>query len=255
MNVTYDFTGQVALVTGASAGMGLAASKAFAKAGAAVVVSDVDADSVQRLADELTADGHEALAVVCDVADDAQVEALVKQAVEKYGKLDMAYNNAGVQPIPAEMADQSLDDYERVMGINLRGVWSCMRHELAQMRTQGSGAIVNCSSVGGLVGGKALGAYYGSKHGVIGLTKSAAMDYAAQGIRINAVCPGAIKTPMVAKMLEEQKDAMDEFLKLQAIGRLGTTDEIANSVLWLCSDAASFVTGASLAVDGCFTAN
>lgn len=255
MNVTYDFTGQVALVTGASAGMGLATSKAFAKAGAAVVVSDVDADSVQRLADELTADGHEALAVVCDVADDAQVEALVKQAVEKYGKLDMAYNNAGVQPIPAEMADQSLDDYERVMGINLRGVWSCMRHELAQMRSQGNGAIVNCSSVGGLVGGKALGAYYGSKHGVIGLTKSAAMDYAAQGIRINAVCPGAIKTPMVAKMLEEQKDAMDEFLKLQAIGRLGTTDEIANSVLWLCSDAASFVTGASLAVDGCFTAN
>ncbi|WP_251977557.1 glucose 1-dehydrogenase [Salinicola avicenniae] len=255
MNVSYDFSGQVALVTGASAGMGLAATRAFAKAGASVVMGDVDESALNALAEELKAAGHQVLPVVCDVSDDAQVSAMIEKAVATFGKLDMAYNNAGVQPVPAEMADQSLDDYERVMGINLRGVWSCMRHELAQMRKQGSGAIVNCSSVGGLVGGKALGAYYGSKHGVIGLTKTAAMDYAAQGIRINAVCPGAIGTPMVAKMLEEQKEAMDEFMKLQAIGRLGTTDEVAQAVLWLCSDAASFVTGTSLAVDGCFTAN
>ena len=255
MNVSYDFSGRVALVTGASAGMGLAATRAFAGAGAAVVISDIDEAALNTLADELEAAGHKVMPVVCDVADDDQVAALVERAVETFGKLDMAYNNAGVQPIPAEMADQSLEDYERVMGINLRGVWSCMRHELAQMRRQGSGAIVNCSSVGGLVGGRALGSYYGSKHGVIGLTKTAAMDYADQGIRINAVCPGAISTPMVAKMLEEQKEAMDEFLKLQAIGRLGTTDEVAQAVLWLCSDGASFVTGTTLAVDGCFTAN
>lgn len=130
-----------------------------------------------------------------------------------------------------------------------------MRHELAQMRKQGSGSIVNCASVGALVGGKALGIYYGSKHGVLGLTKSAAMDYAAQGIRVNTVCPGTINTPMVAKMLEEQKEAMDEFMKLQAIGRLGTAEEIAQAVLWLSSEGASFVVGASLAVDGAFTAN
>ncbi|MBH0114584.1 glucose 1-dehydrogenase [Novosphingobium sp. YJ-S2-02] len=255
MNVSFDFAGKVALVTGACSGMGLATARAFAKAGAKVVVADIDEAGLKSLADELEAAGAKALPVVCDVADDAQVAAMVDKAVEAFGALDMAYNNAGVQPVPAEMADQQLDDYERVMGINLQGVWSCMRHQLAQMRKQGSGAIVNCSSVGGLVGGKSLGIYYGSKHGVLGLTKSAAMDYASQGIRVNAVCPGTIDTPMVSKMMEEQKEAMDDLMKLQAIGRLGKAEEIAEAVLWLCSDGASFVHGVGLPVDGCFSCN
>lgn len=255
MNVSYDFSGKVALVTGACSGMGLACAKAFAKAGAAVVVADINEAALANLVAELTAAGHQALAVKCDVSKDQEVAAMVAAAVEKYGKLDMAYNNAGIQPPPAEMADQQPEDYRRVMGVNLDGVWSCMRHELAQMRKQGSGAIVNCASVGGLVAGPSLGIYYGSKHGVLGLTKSAAMDYAAQGIRVNAVCPGTIDTPMVAKMMAEQKDAMAHLMTLQAIGRLGTADEIAQAVLWLCSDGASFVVGASLAVDGAFTVN
>lgn len=255
MNVSYDFSGKVALVTGAGKGMGAAAARAFAAAGAAVVVSDVDAEGLAAIARELEASGAKVLAVECNVADDAAVGAMIDRAVKTFGTLDFAYNNAGVQPIPAEMADQALDDFERVTGINQRGVWSCMRHELRVMREKGSGAIVNCSSVGGLVGGKALGIYYGSKHGVLGLTKSAAMDYAAQGIRVNAVCPGTIQTPMVQKMLDETPEAMDEFMALQAIGRLGQPEEVAQAVLWLCSDGASFVTGAALPVDGAFTAN
>lgn len=255
MNVSYDFSGKVALVTGASSGMGEASAWAYAKAGAAVVVSDINEPALLKLAADIQAAGYEAYPFVCDVAKDDQVAEMVAATVAKYGKLDMAYNNAGIQPPPAEMADQQPEDYRRVMGVNLDGVWSCMRHELAQMRKQGSGSIVNCASVGGLVGGKALGIYYGSKHGVLGLTKSAAMDYAAQGIRVNAVCPGTINTPMVSKMLEEQKEAMDEFMKLQAIGRLGTADEIAQAVMWLSSEGASFVVGAAIAVDGAFTAN
>ncbi|MBS7668798.1 glucose 1-dehydrogenase [Croceicoccus gelatinilyticus] len=255
MNVTYDFSDKVALVTGASKGMGASAARAFAKAGAAVVVSDVDEDSLAAIAKELEADGARVLSVVCDVADDAAVGEMIDRTVQTFGTLDYAYNNAGVPPVPAEMADQTPEEFERVTGINQRGVWSCMRHELRVMREKGSGAIVNCSSVGGLVGGKALGIYYGTKHGVLGLTKSAAMDYAAQGIRVNAVCPGTIQTPMVQKMLDEQPEAMDEFMQMQAIGRLGQPEEIAQAVMWLCSDGASFVTGAALAVDGAFTAN
>ncbi len=255
MNVNYDFSGKVALVTGASSGMGLASARLFAEAGAAVVLADINEDAVKQAAADLKEKGFKVTAVKCDVSDDAQVAAMVETTVATYGSLDMAYNNAGIQPIPAEMADQTLEDYRRVMGVNLAGVWSCMRHELAQMRKQGGGAIVNCSSVGGLVGGPALGIYYGSKHGVIGLTKSAAMDYASQNIRVNAVCPGTIDTPMVAKMMAEQKDAMDDFMKLQAIGRLGKAEEIAQAVLWLCSDGASFVHGVALPVDGAFTAN
>ena len=255
MNVNYDFAGKVALVTGAGMGMGYATAKAFAAAGARVVVSDVSAELAEKVAAELVEGGAEAIAVTCDVANDDAVAALVAKTVETWGQLDFAYNNAGVQPTPAEMADQTVAEFDRVTDINQRGVWSCMRHELAQMRKQGHGAIVNCSSVGGLVGGKALGIYYGSKHAVLGLTKSAAMDYAAQGIRVNAVGPGTINTPMVAKMLNDQPEAMDEFMKLQVIGRLGEAEEIAQAVLWLCSDGASFVIGTALTVDGGFSIN
>ncbi|WP_251096611.1 glucose 1-dehydrogenase [Streptomyces sp. Caat 7-52] len=253
MNPTYDFTGQVALVTGAASGMGLATARAFARAGAAIVLADLNQKAAERAAEELTGAGHQALGISCDVADEDQAAAMVARTVETFGRLDMAFNNAGIQAPPADAADETAADFDRVNTVNLRGIWTCQKHELRQMRTQGSGAIVNCSSLGGLVGLPKRAAYHASKHGVIGLTKSAAVEYAPRGIRINAVCPGVIETPMVADMLEGQAEAMAEIMRQQPIGRLGTADEIANAVLWLCSPGAAFVIGVALPVDGGFT--
>ncbi|MFJ2969438.1 SDR family oxidoreductase [Pseudomonas fulva] len=253
--MSYDFNGQVALVTGAAQGMGFDTARAFAEAGAAVVLSDINERVLQKAVAELEAAGHRVSGVVCDVADEAQVEALVKKTVDTFGRLDMAFNNAGLQVPPCRTAELPASDFDLVNAVNLRGVWACMKHELKQMIAQGRGAIVNCSSVGGLVGLPTLAAYHASKHGVLGLTKSAGLEYASQGIRINAVCPGTISTPMVSKMLEEQPETMQEVLKKQMIGRLGRGDEIAAAVLWLCSSGASFVIGHALAVDGGFTAN
>jgi NAD(P)-dependent dehydrogenase (short-subunit alcohol dehydrogenase family) len=255
MNPTYDFEGQVALVTGASSGMGLATAKAFAEAGAAVVLGDINGEAITAAAEELSAAGHQAIGVTCDVADEAQAAAMVQRAVAAFGRLDMAFNNAGVQAPPSDAADEPAEAFDHVNAVNLRGVWTCMKHELRQMRAQGSGAIVNCSSLGGLIGLPGRAAYHASKHGVLGLTKSAAVEYAPRGVRINAVCPGTIDTPMVADMLQSQKDAMDEIMKQQVIGRLGRADEIAAAVLWLCSPGASFVIGVGLPVDGGFTAH
>jgi len=248
-----SFANQVALVTGAGSGLGLATAKAFAEAGASVVLADTNEDAVFSAVEELSAKGHKALAIQCDVADDGQVEAMVERAVAGFGRLDAAYNNAGVQNVIAEAADATREDFDRVMSINLRGVWSCMKFELRQMLKQESGAIVNCSSIGGLVGGAKRGTYQASKHGVLGLTKSAALDYAAKGIRINAVCPGIIHTPMLDKMMATQADALNAMLADVPIGRLGRPEEIASAVLWLCSSAASFVIGHALTVDGGYT--
>ena len=210
----------VALVTGAGSGRGLATAKAFAEAGASVVLAGHHEASVRAVAEELVAAGHKALAIRCDVADEAQVAAMVEQTVSTFGRLDAAFNNAGVQSPIAETADASGEEFDRVHAINLRGVWSCMKYELLQMPKQGSGVIVNTSSLGGLVGIAGRGAYHASKHGVLGLTKSAALKYASKGIRINAVCPEIIETPMVAGMLASEAAAMQELIDLVWNGRI-----------------------------------
>jgi NAD(P)-dependent dehydrogenase (short-subunit alcohol dehydrogenase family) len=251
---TYDFAGHVALVTGASSGMGLATAHAFAEAGASVVLADINEEALHSATESLAAGGFRALGVVCDVTDEDQVAALLDRTVAAYGRLDMAFNNAGIMISPSDAAEEPADNFDRVNAINLRGVWACMKHELRQMREQGGGAIVNCSSLGGLVGLPGRASYHASKHGVLGLTKSAALEYAPRGIRINAVCPGTIDTPMVADMLAKGELDMAEALRNQPIGRLGTADEIATAVLWLCSPGASFVVGVALPVDGGYTA-
>ncbi|MCW3109154.1 MAG: short chain dehydrogenase [Segetibacter sp.] len=242
---------KVALVTGAASGLGLATAKAFAEAGASVVLADYNEKAVHAAAEELASKGYKTLAVVCDVSDDIQVEAMVTKTVSTFGRLDAAYNNAGVQNALADAADQTREDFDRVTGINLRGVWSCMKYELQQMRKQGSGAIVNCSSIGGILGGAQRGTYHAAKHGVIGLTKSAALEYASQGIRINTVCPGLIHTAMADEMIAGgQAKALDTMLQAVPVGRLGRPEEIASTVLFLCSDAASLIVGHTLVVDG-----
>jgi NAD(P)-dependent dehydrogenase (short-subunit alcohol dehydrogenase family) len=254
VNPTYDFAGQVALVTGAGSGMGLATAQAFAEAGASVVLADINENALRAAIDGLTAAGHTAFGVTCDVSDEDEVAALVARTVASLGRLDMAFNNAGIMIPPSDAADEAVDNFDRVTAINLRGVWACMKHELRQMRKQGSGAIVNCSSLGGLVGLPGRASYHASKHGVIGLTRSAALEYAPRGVRINAVCPGTIYTPMVADMLAKGELDMAEAVRNQPIGRLGQAEEIAAAVLWLCSAAASFVVGVALPVDGGYTA-
>jgi len=253
MDVTYNFEGQVALVTGAASGMGLDTARAFARAGAAVTLADVSEDALRQAVDEINSAGGKAIGVRCDIADEAQVAAMVERTVAAFGRLDAAYNNAGIQVPASDVADQSAEDYDRISAINQRGVWACMKHELRQMRKQGSGAIVNCSSIGGVVGGAGIAAYHGTKHGVIGLTRSVALEYAERGIRINAVCPGPIATPMVSDMLDKGMLAMDDLLRGLPMKRLGRGDEIADAVLWLCSSGSTFVTGHALLVDGGFT--
>ena len=252
MNISLE--GKVALVTGAASGLGFATAKAFAESGAFVALADVNEKEVQAATKDLTDKGFKALAIRCDVSKDDQVEEMIKHTVARFGRLDLAFNNAGIQNVLAETADSPRDDYDRVMAVNLRGVWSCMKFELQVMREQGSGAIVNCSSLGGLVGGNQRGTYHAAKHGVIGLTKSAALEYATRGIRVNAVCPGLIRTPMVDKMeaggQEEEMRVMREMLV--PMQREGRPEEIANTVLFLCSDAASYITGQSISVDGGF---
>ena len=254
MNPTYDFTDQVALVTGASSGMGLATARAYAESGAAVVLTDVNENALMSATDELTSAGHRVLGVGCDVSDEGSVAAALRAGVDAFGRLDMAFNNAGIQVPPCDAADEPAEVFDRVNAINLRGVWACMKHELAQMRAQGSGAIVNNSSLGGLVGLPGRAAYHATKHGVIGLTRSAALEYAPRGVRINAICPGTVATPMVTDMIDKGELDLKVATANQPINRLGTAEEIAASVLWLTSPGSSFITGVALPVDGGYTA-
>jgi NAD(P)-dependent dehydrogenase (short-subunit alcohol dehydrogenase family) len=254
MSITYDFSGQVALVTGAAMGMGLATARAFADAGAAVTLADIDEEALRKGVDDIKSAGGKAIAVICDVSDESQVAAMVERTVAEFGRLDAAFNNAGIQVPASEFADEPAEAFDRVTAINLRGVWACMKHELLQMRRQGSGTIVNNSSVGGIRGRAQLAAYHATKHGVLGLTSSAGKEYASRGIRINAICPGATDTPMVARMVEEGTLSMSGIEQGSPIGRIARPEEIAQVVMWLSSPGSSYIVGHALVVDGGSTA-
>jgi NAD(P)-dependent dehydrogenase (short-subunit alcohol dehydrogenase family) len=251
--VNKPFENKVALVTGAAAGIGLATAQAFAEAGARVVLADFREDAVRAEAQKLVAASHKAIAIKCDVGDDAQVSAMVDRTVAEFGRLDAAFNNAGVMARIAPTAESSREEWDRVIGINLRGVWSCMKYELHQMERQGSGAIVNNASVGALTGNSGIGSYIASKHGVVGLTRTAALEYIKHGVRVNAVNPGLIDTQIARDVVSGDERAYAEIAKNVPIRRAGRPEEIASVVLWLCSPGASYVVGHSLTVDGGMT--
>src|SRR5215203_2113160 len=249
---------KVALVTGGGSGIGRASAIAFSREGAEVIVSDIDITGGEETIRLIQAAGGTAIFVQADVARGTEVEALVKKGVETYGRLDYALNNAGIQGEIRQTAECSEENWNRIIAINLTGVWLCMKHELAYMLPQGSGTIVNTASNFGLVGSQGMPAYSASKHGVLGLTKTAALEYAKMGIRVNAVCPGPTQTPLVDRILSQQPQLATQIVEAikarEPVGRMGQPEEIAEAVVWLCSEAASFVTGIALAVDGCFVA-
>jgi NAD(P)-dependent dehydrogenase (short-subunit alcohol dehydrogenase family) len=245
---------KVVLVTGAATGIGRAAALAFAHEGADVVVADIDDERGNKVAAEVEAVGVHAMFVHTDISCPDEVDELVNRTVERFGRIDYAFNNAGIEGTPAPAAECTRENWDRTIATNLTGVFSCMHAEIPKMLAQGGGVIVNNASVAGLVGFAGIPAYTASKHGVVGLTRNVALDYATQNIRVNAVCPGVIDTEMVGRFTHHDRDAMQELTKTEPIGRLGTPDEIADAVVWLCSDRASFVTGQAIAVDGGFVA-
>ena len=245
-----DLTGKVVIVTGAGSGIGRTTAVAFAREGAKVVVAnrrDAEGQETVRLVKEVGGDG---LFVKTDVTQEPDVKALVNATVEAYGRLDYAFNNAGTEQEPAALVEQTNEAFDKIMSINVKGVWLCMKYQIPQMLKQGSGAIVNNASLYGLIGLANFGIYVASKHAVVGLTKSTALDYAKSGIRINAVNPGAIETEMYDRAFAGNEELKAEIAAKYPLGRVGQPGEIASAVLWLCSDGASFVTGQSLTIDG-----
>ena len=250
-----SLTGKVALVTGGSSGIGRAAALSFSREGAKVVVADVHVDGGQETVQMIEVSGGEAVFAKADVSKAADVEAMVSKAVETYGRLDCAFNNAGIHTgakIPTH--EYSDEEWNRIISVNLTGVWLCMKREIALMLKQGAGAIVNTSSAAGLHGVPGAAAYTASKHGVAGLTKAAALEYADQNIRVNAVCPGIIDTPMIRQIIDSNPTPEEAYIQREPVKRLGTPEEVAEAVVWLCSDAASFVTGLAMPVDGGYVA-
>jgi NAD(P)-dependent dehydrogenase (short-subunit alcohol dehydrogenase family) len=246
--------GKVALVTGAASGIGRASACAFAREGARVVVADVDEAGGAETVALIRHSGGEARLVTTDVSRATEVERMVQQIIDTYGRLDCAHNNAGIsQGYGLRTAELGEADWDAVLAANLKGVWLCMKHEIPRMLEQGHGAIVNTSSVLGLVGTEGGAAYVASKHGIVGLTRTAALEYARSGIRVNAVCPGAILTPLLQRGFPSPA-AMDHLIAMEPVGRIGEPEEVAGAVVWLCSDAASFVTGHAMTVDGGLTA-
>jgi len=246
------FKNKVVIVTGGSSGIGKATALLFAKKGAKIVIADCEEDN--EILHLIVGTGAEAIFIQCDVSKDTDVKAMVEKTIDVFGRLDYAFNNAGIEGTSAPIQDCTEENWDKTIGVNLKGIWLCMKYEIPEMLKQGKGAIVNCSSVAGLVGFQGLPAYVASKHGIIGLTKTAALECAKLGIRVNAVCPGVIQTPMIDRLTGKNQDAIEQFTGLEPVGRFGQPEEIANAVVWMCSDEAAFVTGDAMAVDGGFVA-
>jgi NAD(P)-dependent dehydrogenase (short-subunit alcohol dehydrogenase family) len=242
------FQNKVALVTGGSFGIGRAAAAAFALRGAKVMIADWMED--HETLDLIKKSGGEAIFMKCDVSKTADVKAMVEKTVSTFGRIDFAFNNAGIEGASGITHECTEENWDKTIAVNLKSVWLCMKYEIPQMLKQGKGAIVNTASIAGLVGFQGLTAYVASKHAIVGITKTAALEYAKQGIRINVVCPGVIKTPMIDRFTGKKKEAEKQFEDMEPVGRMGQPEEVAEAVIWLCSDGASFVTGHALAVDG-----
>ena len=249
-NSNHSFHNQIVLVTGAASGIGQATAFDFAEKGAKVVISDTDSKKGEESAALIQKKGGEALFIKCDISQESDVQKLIQEITKKYGRLDIAFNNAGIEGAQASTHECTNENWDKVISINLKGTWLCMKYEIAQMLKQGRGAIVNCSSIAGLVGFQGSPAYVASKHGIIGLTQTAALEYAQKNIRINSVCPGVIHTSMIDRYTHGDKKLENELCANEPMGRMGLPQEIASAVLWLSSSGASFVTGHSLTVDG-----
>ncbi len=249
--MTGRLEGKVALITGGASGIGRATALAFARERAKLIIADMNEEGTQQTVHMITENGGEAIGLRVDVTRAAEVEALISKAVDTYGRLDCAHNNAGILGTPfIRMTESSEAEWDQIMDINLKGVWLCMKYEILQMQQQGGGAIVNTASAAGLVGSAEFPIYDASKHGVVGLTKSAALQFAKQGIRVNTVCPGVIQTPMVDQGIAAKPRFEQGAARANPSGRLGKPEEVAEPVVWLSSDAASFVTGHAMSVDG-----
>lgn len=248
--ISYNFEDKVVFITGASSGIGKASAFAFADARAKVVACDINADAGMSLVNEIKEKGGDAIFIKCDVSKAEDVKMAIEGMIKKFGRLDFAFNNAGIEGISAPTPECTESNWDQTININLKGVWLCMKYQIPHMLRQGGGSIVNCSSIAGLVGFPGIPAYTASKHGVIGLTKTAALEFAKSNIRINAICPGVIQTPMIDRFTHGEAQIQRQLTEGEPVGRVGQPEEIASAAMWLCSNQSSFVTGDSLVVDG-----